>query len=135
MGRFMMNEAMVKKFLFLVFIFALSCGSTAGSDYDLSVPTQTAPYVNRIDPAAGKAGDAVTVFGFGFSAVAANDIVTIGSSAAGASAYALLDGTTAGEVESLTVTVPAGVTVGTNNVFVTVFDNTSNANVTFAVTE
>ncbi len=113
----------------------VSCGSTTGGEYDSTVPTQTTPYVNRIDPAVGKAGDVVTVFGFGFSVSAPNDIVTIGSAAAGASAYNLLDGTTAGEVESLTVTVPTGVTVGTDSVFVTVFGNTSNANVTFTVNE
>jgi hypothetical protein len=91
--------------------------------------------VNRIDPVAGKAGDTVTVFGLGFSTAAAYDIVTIGTSAASAGAYNLLDGSTAGEAESLTVTVPAGVTVGANSVFVTVLGNTSNANVTFTVTE
>lgn len=121
-------------FVFCALSFALSCGST-GDEYDTTVPTQTTPYVNRIDPAAGKAGDTVTIFGFGFSTAAANDIVTIGSAAASAGAYNLLDGSTAGEVESLTVTVPTGVTAGVNNVFVTVLGNTSNANVTFTVTE
>lgn len=120
-------------FAFCVLSFQFSCGSA--DEYDSSVPTQLAPYVNRVDPVNGKAGDVITIFGFGYSVVYSNDIVTIGGAAASASAYNLLDGTTAGEIESLTVTVPAGVTVGTDSVFVTVFGNTSNANVTFTVTE
>ena len=130
----------MRRFVYLIvlivscFMFQVSCGSS-GDAYDSTVPTQMPPYVNRVDPAKGKAGDVITIFGFGYSSIYPDDIVTIGSVAASAGSYNILDGSTAGEIESLTVTVPVGATVGVNDVFVTVFGNTSNANVTFTVTE
>ncbi len=108
-----------------------ACGSS--SDYSSDVPTDSPPYVNRIDPASGQAGDAITIFGFGFSAAAPLNIVLIGGAGSSASAYQLLPNPTATEVESITATVPVGAAVGQGAIAVFVEDNVSNADVLFTV--
>jgi hypothetical protein len=116
-----------------LFAVILSCGQSL-STFDASIATQTFPYINRVDPATGKAGDTITIYGFGFSVAAPNNVVSLGGSSTVAGAYTLLATPAAGEIESLTVTIPSGVTVGDTFVFITTFGNTSNANVTFTVT-
>ena len=124
---------MKRGFIIFLLIFVSACGSTVETSYDGSVVTQLPPYVARVDPAAGKAGDTVTIFGFGFSDEGPNNIVSFGAASTAASAYNLIAGGVSPEIESLTVTVPAGATVGACSVFVMVFDNISNSNVTFTV--
>jgi hypothetical protein len=129
-----MRLSMKLGFIILSLLFLSACGGdTAGSAYDASVATQLPPYASRVNPAAGRAGDTVTVFGFGFSDEAPNNIVTFGAVSASASAYSLVAGGASPDIESLTVTVPAAAPAGACNVHVTVFGNTSNTNVTFTV--
>ncbi|MBI2092400.1 MAG: IPT/TIG domain-containing protein, partial [Deltaproteobacteria bacterium] len=104
-------------------------------EFDSTVPMQLSPYVHRIDPANGKAGDTVTILGFGFSAEAGSNIISFGGEEAVAASYAEVSPAVEGELESLTATVPDGVSVGDAPVYVTVFSNTSNANVSFTINE
>lgn len=122
-----------KKAKFFAIAVCLMLVAACGDDlrYNETVPTQTSPFVNRIDPATGPAGTVVTVFGFGFSAVPEYNIVFFGATPAFATNYSLVSPPAAGEIEALTVTVPAGVAVGNSSVFVSVFDNVSNTNVNF----
>lgn len=111
-----------------------ACGSGEPvDDFDASVATQAPPLVTRINPNNGRAGDTITVFGLGFSIAPGNNIITVGGSSTAATAYALVNPPAAGEIESLTFTVPAGATAGATTIFVTVLDNTSNNNVPFTV--
>jgi len=109
------------------------CGTVSSDVFDPTVPTQMPPYISRIEPANGAAGAAIEIHGFGFSAEPANNVVVFGSVPAFASNYVLVAGGASDDVEAITVTVPAGAIVGINDVSVTVFDNTSNANLTFTV--
>lgn len=112
----------------------LGCGSGNGAtDVNSSVATQTIPIVTRVSPASGSSGSTATIFGFGFSAQPGANIVSVGATSTTASTYALVNPPAAGEIESLTFTVPSGATTGANSVFVTVFENTSNTNVQFTV--
>jgi hypothetical protein len=117
----------------LVTVFS-SCGDVS-LEFDSTVPSGLEPYVHRIDPANGKAGDTVTIFGFGFSVEAGSNIVSFGSETAVATAYSEVSPAAEGELESLTVTVPDGVSIGEAPVYVTVFTNTSNANISFTINE
>lgn len=119
-------------FLVLSLVFLSSCGG-ASLIYDSTVPTQSPPAISRVDPANGNAGDTVTIFGVGFSVVAGNNVISIAGTSAVASAYTLLANPTDGEVESLTVTIPANAVAGESSVFVTVIDNTSNSNLKFTL--
>lgn len=113
-------------------LFMASCGSAV--DFPSDVPTQTDPLVSRIAPNTGKAGDAIIIFGLGFSASAPENIVIIGGAAVSATAYALVTPATATEVESITATVPAGAAIGVDAIEVLVYQNPSNADVIFTVT-
>ena len=123
----------------LFFLMAVTLCAAFGGDndsflFDPSVVTQTPPLVTRTDPAAGGVGSAVTIFGSGFSSIAANNIVTLGGVSAIAETYALAADPQGGEVESITITVPTNAVMGTNPVFVIVFEETSNADMVFTVT-
>lgn len=111
-----------------------ACGSTKGSDYGDDVPTQLPPTVSRVDPATGPVGTVITIFGFGFSMAAPDNIVIIGTTAVSATAYTLLPVPTATEIESLTATVPADAAAGANSVTVLVGENASNSDIIFTVT-
>ena len=118
----------------LLFSLILGCGS--GSDtaeINASVATQSPPVVTRVNPTSGRADDTITIFGFGFSSQPGINIVSVGATSTTASSYALVDPPAAGEIESLTFTVPSGAAAGANSIFVTVFENTSNTNVQFTV--
>ena len=124
--------------LFLLIIFGLSliasCGSAnETSNVNASVATQLPPVIARVSPTSGRAGDSVTIFGFGFSSAAASNVINVGGQAVAASSYALLNPPAAGEIESLTFAVPSGATTGAGGIFVTVFELTSNADVQFIV--
>ena len=115
-------------------VFFLHCGGDTALALDPSIATGSLPILKRVFPTSGKTGDVVTLFGSGFSADAGFNIVSIGGVTAGASAYGLVDPSTGGEVESLTVTLPTGLSLGAQTIFVIVFDNTSNTDTAFTVT-
>lgn len=110
----------------------LSCGSV--DEFDVTVPTMLSPHVHRVDPANGTAGDIITIYGWGFSTEAANNIVSFGGASTTATSYNILAAPAEGELETISVVVPVGATAGDLNINVTVFDNTSNASLTFTIT-
>lgn len=116
----------------MIAVFAAGCG---GSDeyYDSTVPTQSYPVISRIAPATASAGDTVTLFGFGYSVVPEFNIISIEGVEVFADTYSLLSPPVSGEVESLTFTVPAGLTAGAHNIFVIVCDNPSNTNLALTI--
>lgn len=116
-----------------VVVFSSACGASEGS-YPDDVPTQTSPLVSRVDPTGGSPGSQITIFGLGFSSAAPNNIVVIGGAAVAATAYTLIGNPTSTEIEALTATVPTGAAQGITSVAVVVYDNASNADVTFTVT-
>ncbi|MDO8527648.1 MAG: IPT/TIG domain-containing protein [Deltaproteobacteria bacterium] len=128
------------RFRFLILtifsILLVACGSASDTTpgFNASVSTQAPPVILRVSPLSGTAGDTITLFGFGFSSVAAANIVVIGGAGTSAATYALVNPPTNGEAESLTVQVPAGAIVGADGIYVIVFENTSNADVQFTVT-
>ena len=125
---------MKRGFLLVFFLlFASSCGSDLLDDFDPTVPTQMTPYISYIDPANGSVGDTVEIHGFGFSTEAASNVVVFGNVSAFAASYELVAAGISDDIEAITVTIPPGAAVGINDVSVTVFDNTSNANITFTV--
>lgn len=111
---------------------ALACG---GADETISqnVVTDVEPLISAVAPGAGQVGDAIQLFGIGFSVAPPENVVTVGGTAAFAATYALNPGGGADAVEVLTFTVPAGAAVGTGPIFVTVDNFTSNTNLTFTV--
>lgn len=124
----------MKRYLLLLLLALSGCGSAEnGADFDPSVSTDAPPFIHRVNPNTGRAGDTITIFGFGFSNGAGSNVITIGGQGTSATTYTLLNPATDGEVESLTFTIPTGATTGTSAIFVTVFDNTSNANVNVTV--
>lgn len=124
----------VKRRLVIFFVLFLIASCGAGDDYPSDVPTDSPPIVSRIDPNAGAPGDAITIFGLGFSIAAPNNTVIIGGAAVAATSYRLVDPPTSTEIEALTATVPTGAATGTSSVVVVVYDQTSNADVAFTVT-
>ena len=112
----------------------MACGSGAVPlEFDESVPTQLAPIVTRLAPTAARGGETVTIFGFGFSAEAAQNILLIGGATTTAATYALVDPPVSGEIEQLTFIVPATATVGATTITVAVFDHVSNSDTAFTV--
>ena len=112
---------------------SIGCGATTDIAFDPSISTQAPPFVARISPTNGQAGDTITVFGFGFSNAAAANVVTVGDAATEAATYSLVDPAVGAEIEKITFTVPTGAIIGSGTLFVTVFDETSNNNVAFTV--
>lgn len=123
----------LKSSLLVIILFIAGCGSI-GDFFDATVPTQTDPFITRISPASAKAGDAVTVFGMGFSAAAALNIVVVEGVEVAADSYTLLPSPSGNEVESITFTVPAGISTGAHSIYVIVIDNPSNTNVSITIT-
>ena len=116
-----------------VTLWLAACGNNDPLPLDPSVVTKTEPVITTVQPSNGAVGDTIQIVGSGFSTNAPNNIVTLGKIAAGASAYALLANPSGAAIESLTITVPPGATVGDAPVSVTVFDWTSNADIIFTV--
>jgi len=120
--------------LFFLALLSGCGGSGADGGFPDDVPTQVTPLVSRIDPATGPAGTAITIYGMGFSISYPNNIVVVGDAATSATGYALVSPPTADEIESITATVPDDAPLGDNSVYVVVYDNASNTDVTFTVT-
>ena len=115
--------------------FLTGCGgSGADSGFPDDVPTQVNPLVSRVGPATGPAGTEITIYGMGFSISYPNNIVIVGDAATSATGYALVSPPTADEIESITAVVPNDAAPGDNSVYVVVYDNASNTDVTFTVT-
>lgn len=124
----------MRRLIAIAALFLLAaCGSTAPA-FDPTVLTDAPPYVSRIDPASGVAGDTVTIYGYGFSSEIISNIVSFGDEAVSADSYEfLIPELAADELEKITVVVPAGLATGAHVIAVLVFDNVSNADVTFTV--
>lgn len=118
--------------IIVALISMIGCGS-GGSDFDSTVPTQTDPYINRIDPTAASAGDVVSIFGRGFSDVAQLNVVIIDGTPVLADTHSLVTPATDNEIESLTFTVPVGINAGVHSIYVDVLDNVSNADITITI--
>jgi hypothetical protein len=86
-----------------------------------------------VDPAAGPAGSVIRIYGVGFSDVAANNIVIIGSASTVATDYGLANPATGDEVEVLTATVPTDLTAKAHPVTLLVHESASNDNKTFTI--
>lgn len=110
-----------------------ACGSESGISED--VPTDSPPVVSRVEPNSGPVGTEITVYGFGFSMTAPINIVIIGTSSTAATTYNLVEPPTDTEIESITATIPDDAPRGDNSVIVLVYDNSSNADITFTVTQ
>lgn len=126
----------IRPFLGFIFLFfaAGGCGSSSEPiTFNPSINIPSPPIIKRIDPASGKAGEPITIFGFGFSSESASNIIIVAGKATSADSYALVNPPTDGEIESLTFQVPNGATAGTGGISVTVFENTSNNDVQFTV--
>jgi len=109
-----------------------SCSSSDGFQPD--VPTDSPPVVSRVDPNAGSQGDAITIFGFGFTTSYPENIVIIGGAATSATSYRLLSPITEDEIEAITATVPTDAVQGEGPIYVQVHGNSSNSDVSFTVT-
>lgn len=120
-------------FLSFIIIFFIGCGGAA-PEYSIDVPTDSAPTIIRIDPSTGAAGTQVTVFGFGFSYTAENNIIMMGGGEATASVYNILENPVNSEIESIVFTVPENLAAGEYALTIIVNDNISNSNFTFTVT-
>ncbi|MDO8493811.1 MAG: IPT/TIG domain-containing protein, partial [Deltaproteobacteria bacterium] len=103
-----------------------SCGTSSLGDFDASIVTQTVPFINRVQPNNGRAGDTITVFGFGFSTTSGNNVVVVGGGSAAAANYALVNPAVSGEIEQFTFTVPTNAATGATTLIVEVFGNASN---------
>lgn len=120
--------------LSLFLLLDIGCGSNSETNlFDASVATEAPPIITRIDPTSARAGETVTIFGLGFSNGAPNNIVTVGGVSTSATAYGLVNPPAAGEIETLTFTVPTNATTGASSIFVTVFDNTGNTDVQLTI--
>lgn len=112
---------------------AASCQNSGGG-YSPYVPTDSPPVISRVDPNSGAAGDEITIFGFGFTVSVPENIVIVGDAATTATSYRLLSNITADEIEAITATIPTDAQLGEGPIYVTVYENVSNADVSFTVT-
>ena len=110
------------------------CGNEDLAPIDPSVATSSLPVITRISPATGAIGTTATIFGYGFSTNPLVNMVSVGGTTTTAATYALVSPPIAGEIESLTFTIPTGAPLGVQPIFVIVFDNTTNTDITFTVT-
>ena len=141
-----MNRRLKDTILLGLALMAIHCGSVnlgagGGNGVDSSVATGiTPPVISTIAPATASiaGGTTVTLSGFGYSSIPEANIVTIGagttSTATSALTYALVAPATATDIEAITFKLPTGTPLGVQNVFVTVFNKVSNANLTLTVT-
>jgi hypothetical protein len=113
----------------------MSCGNAELRHFDERVVMQFPPTVTRVSPTSAKAGDTVTIVGIGFSVIPADNIIQVGSSVTVAQTYALTATPAEGELEQITFTVPVDVGIGAASLALSIYDNTSNANIAVTVTE
>ena len=111
----------------------VTCGTDGNTGISSDISLNITPVITRISPSSAVTGDEVTIFGLGFSVVPQKNIISVGNAATSAETYSLVSPPAEGEIESITFRVPAGVTVGANSIFVTVGENTSNANMNITI--
>lgn len=111
-----------------------SCGGGSSYTYSDDVPTDSPPTINRVDPSSGAAGSQATLYGFGFSFIAPNNIITMGTYGTPATQYTLLPNPTSTEIESLDFTIPSELAPGDYAIVLVVDGNPSNADIIFTVT-
>ncbi|MBI4126165.1 MAG: IPT/TIG domain-containing protein [Deltaproteobacteria bacterium] len=119
--------------LFLCLLIACAGCGTSATSFDPDVVTDSPPTITRIAPAAGVAGDTITIFGLGFSVAPQNNIVSIGSAITTADGYQLVDPPTSSEIESLTFTIPNDATTGEQPVTLVVGAFSSNSDMILTV--
>jgi len=119
--------------IILAIALSITACSTGGDDYNANVPTNAPPIISRVEPNSGVPGDEITIFGFGFSVAFPDNIIVVGGAATSATSYNLLADPTSSEIESITFNVPAEAVKGEGAVFVEVYDNVSNTDVSFTV--
>lgn len=122
----------MKRTLEMIFVLMLLAGCAGSSDFASNVQIDSPPVISRISPTTAKAGDTVTIFGFGFSSAPAVNLVSLESAITPAASYNLLQNPTSTEIESLTFVVPA-MPAGTFGVMVMVGDDVSNSNVVITI--
>ncbi len=120
-------------FLFIVLGAGIAACGGRGRTFSDDIPTQSFPRISRVDPAAGPAGSVIRIYGAGFSDVAANNVVIIGSASTPATDYSLANPATSDEVEVLTATVPADLAAKVHPVTLLVHETASNNNKTFTI--
>lgn len=133
--RFSMPTAMsMSRVLLCMTLFCCAtCGNVDELVFDPQVATQLPPVISRVDPTHGRAGDSITILGFGFSLVPEENIVHCAGTTALADSYSLVIPPVDGELEQLTFTIPATAATGVTTTFLSVYDNTSNADIAFTV--
>ncbi|MBI4237822.1 MAG: hypothetical protein HY696_05315 [Deltaproteobacteria bacterium] len=116
------------------------CGGGCGDGeqptfaFDEAVPLQLEPYIARITPTVARAGDTVTIIGFGYSAIPNDNVVVMDDVAVAADTYGVAAAPAGTELEQLTFQVPSTLTVGSHVIGVIVYDNISNTEQTLTVT-
>lgn len=103
----------------------MACGGE-GVAINSNVALGLPPYVSTAAPAAS-VGGTLLLSGFGFSSVAAENILAINDTAVGASQYALAAVPSGDSIEELTFTLPAAVTAGSYTGVLLVSDDASNS--------
>ena len=96
--------------------------------------SQATPVLSSVTPATAAVGSTIALRGAGFSAVAQENIVWLGTQSAMASKYTLLSPATSAEIEEIQTTVPSSLAPGTYNIIVQAGDNLSNNNISLTVT-
>jgi hypothetical protein len=119
--------------LFCIIALCVACGSGTTITFDPTIAMQTDPYVVRLSAATAREGDQLQIFGGGFSTAAANNVVTIGDISVVADDHAFVANPADTGVEVLTITVPAGITIGPVTLYVFVLGNTSNADIQITI--
>jgi hypothetical protein len=125
---------MLLRFTVLLAI-AVVVSSCLGADgFQPDVPTDSPPVISRVDPNAGRPGDPITIFGFGYTTSVPENIIIIGGASTSATSYRLLSTITSGEIEAITANVPEDAEIGEGPIYVQVHGNSSNSDVSFTVT-
>src|SRR3989338_6686404 len=124
----MLKPLVISTFMILIF---MGCG--VETSFSSSIPTQSNPTIIRTDPTTVSQGGVLSIFGFGFSIIPAENVISFGGITAPAESYNLTEGTTSGEVEVLTVTVPQDVEAQDYSILVIVNSVASNTDISVTV--
>jgi hypothetical protein len=123
------------KYALALIIYLMICGCGSGATkFSETVPTQSIPIIKRVEPTTVTRNATLSLFGFGFSVIPSENIVSLGNTATVATSYALAETGNEGEIEVLQITVPADADLGENLIFMTVDNVASNADQKATVT-
>ena len=111
----------------------VGCGEEAISDISASI-TEAPPNLSSVTPATAAQGATIALRGSGFSVVAQENVVWIGTESMVATNYLLLNPPTSSEIEEIQATLPASLIPGTYAVIVQTGDMMSNGNLNLTVT-